>query len=104
MTNIFQRMRFIILALAAALLVACGGTPRQASTGELIDDSVITTKVKSALLADKDVSGLAIGVETFKGTVQLSGFAKTEHERAKAAQVAGSVKGVQTVKNDILIK
>jgi osmotically-inducible protein OsmY len=88
----------------AAVLAGCAGSARERSTGDYVDDSTVTTKVKAALLKDPVVSGLAIQVETFKGTVQLSGFAKTEEERSRAASVAREVGGVQAVKNDIIVR
>ncbi len=93
--------------LVAAVLLGlngCAGNARQESTGEFIDDSVITAKVKSAFVEDKDVSALKINVETFKGVVQLSGFASGSHESWKAAQLARNVKGVKAVRNDIAVK
>lgn len=101
----FKNMTRIIFAVAfAALLAACAGTAKQESTGEYIDDTVLTSRVKSVLLNDPGVSGLAINVETFKGTVQLAGFVKTVTERNRAVQLARDVKGVRQVKNDILIR
>jgi hyperosmotically inducible periplasmic protein len=104
MKDIYMSVRFLALALLAAALLGCASTPTQESTGEYFDDTTITAKVKTALLADKDVSGLAINVETFKGAVQLSGFAGTEAERLKAAELTRNVKGVKSVKNDIRLK
>ena len=101
----FKQMTRITLAVAfAALLAACAGTANESSTGEYIDDTVITSRVKAVLLNDPAVSGLTINVETFTGTVQLAGFAKTVSERNRAAQLARDVKGVRQVKNDILIR
>ncbi|MDQ3563225.1 MAG: BON domain-containing protein [Pseudomonadota bacterium] len=94
----------VAAALAVVLLGGCAGSPTQASTGEYLDDTTLTTKVKTALLQDPQVSGLAINVETFKGEVQLSGFASSEEERQRAAAVANSVDGVAAVKNDIRLK
>ena len=82
----------------------CASTRTQESTGQYLDDTTLTARVKAALLSDPQVSGLAINVETFKGTVQLSGFAKNEAERKRAHDVAHGVKGATVVKNDILIK
>lgn len=104
MNDIYMKARVFALAFFTALVVGCAATPTQESTGEYFDDTTLTTKVKTALLADKDVSGLAINVETFKGKVQLSGFASSEAERAKAAQLAKDVKGVKAVQNDIRLK
>ncbi|MEO8543363.1 MAG: BON domain-containing protein [Burkholderiaceae bacterium] len=101
----FKHLTRAILVLAfSALLAACAGTATQESTGEYIDDTVITSRVKSVLLNDPAVSGLSINVETYKGTVQLSGFVKTVTERNRAVQLARDVKGVGKVRNDILIR
>lgn len=94
------RKRFLAIS-AAALLGACAGTPARESTGEFIDDSAITGKVKAALMRDKKVSGLSIGVETFKGSVQLSGFAASTEERSRAGELARAVPGVKRISNDI---
>ncbi len=103
-TSFYRQARVVAEAMCAAALLGCASTRTQESTGEYIDDAALTTKVKTALLADKQVSGLAINVETFKGTVQLSGFANSEAEREKAEKLAREVKGVKTVKNDIRVK
>lgn len=75
----------------------------QQSTGQAVDDTMITTKVKAALLADDEVKGLAINVETSGGTVQLTGSAKSDSERQKAEQLAKSVEGVTAVQNGIAL-
>ncbi|HSW04597.1 BON domain-containing protein [Aquabacterium sp.] len=98
-----------VAALSAALgctllAIGCASTPTQESAGEAVDDTWITTKVKAKFVEDKDVSALNIAVETFKGTVQLSGFANSPDERARAAELARSIKGVKSVKNDIRLK
>lgn len=90
--------------VATPLIAACAANSTQESTGEYIDDSAITAKVKNELLQDKDVSGLQINVETFKGRVQLSGFASTEGEKMKAEKLARSVPGVKSVSNDLIVK
>lgn len=95
---------YTLILIAGLVLAGCAGQPAQESTGEYLDDAAITTKVKGALLNDPRVSGLAINVETFKGTVQLSGFANSEGERQRAEELAGSVEGVQSVENDIHVK
>jgi len=104
MIRMIIHTRLLVTALATVLVTACAGTPQRESTGEFIDDTAITTRVKTALLADTQVSGITISVETFKGTVQLSGFANTLAERDKATDVAKSVAGVKAVKNDIRLK
>jgi osmotically-inducible protein OsmY len=103
-TNSSGLLRALSVALVAAALAACAGAPTKESTGELIDDTVITTKVKSKLVGDKEVSALDVQVETFKGTVQLSGFVGSERERERAAELARSVDGVKEVRNDLQLK
>lgn len=90
--------------LLVALLTACGGSPSRESTGEMIDDSLITTKVKTAFVQNKEVKATNIQVETFKGNVQLSGFADSNAEIERAGQLAREVAGVKSVRNDIRLK
>jgi osmotically-inducible protein OsmY len=85
-------------------IAACGGGPAKESTGEYIDDSTITTKVKAAFVSDKAVDAMDVKVETFKGTVQLSGFADSSAEIERATQIAAKVAGVKAVRNDIRLK
>jgi osmotically-inducible protein OsmY len=94
----------VAAALSAALLAACAGSPNRESTGEFIDDSVITTKVKSALISDKRVSGTDVSVETFKGRVLLSGYVKSPEERQTAERIARNVSGVKEVNNKIAVQ
>ena len=84
--------------------MGCSGDGYNKSTGEVIDDAAVTTKVKSALLGDPDVKGLAVKVKTYRGEVQLSGFVSTQAEKDRAGQVAQGVNGVQSVRNDIVVK
>lgn len=93
----------LVLGTSAAL-TACAQTPRQASLGENIDDSVITTKIKAKFVEDSTVSALRISVETFKGTVQLRGFANSMSEIERAGDIARKIDGVKAVRNDILLK
>jgi len=102
-----KRVKYKSLAAAATLAVllsGCAGSPTQESTGEYIDDAVLTAKVNTVLLRDPEVSGLAINVETFKGEVQLSGFANSEAARQRAGELTRAVDGVDTVRNDIRLK
>ena len=94
----------LILIMFIAALVACASTSKRESTGEYVDDSVITAKVKSQLAADDFLKSFQISVETFKGTVQLSGFVNTITAVDKADEIARSVKGVKNVKNDLIVK
>ena len=90
-----------LVAVAAVALAACSSQPTRESMGEYMDDSLITTKVRTSLIADSQVHSTEIKIETFKGTVQLSGFAKSPDEMARAADIASRVAGVKEVKNDI---
>jgi len=92
--------------LAVSLLIGagCASTPQQESTGEYVDDSVITTKVKTAILNDANLKLLEIHVSTSKGVVELSGSVTSKDAVDKAAQVARGVAGVKSVKNDLQVK
>lgn len=94
----------LCLAFALSFVVGCASTAKQEGTGEYIDDSVVTTKVKAAILNEPSLKVNEINVETFKGMVQLSGFVNTQAAVNKAAEVARSVGGVKSVKNDIRVK
>ncbi|HSG22076.1 MAG TPA: BON domain-containing protein [Azonexus sp.] len=94
----------LVAVLLAVTVAACGGSPTKESTGEYLDDSTITTKVKAAFVSDKGVDATDVKVETFKGTVQLSGFADSAAEIERAAQIAAKVAGVKGVRNDIRLK
>lgn len=94
----------VTVALILALMSGCASTRTQESTGQYFDDTVITTKVKAAIFGDSDLKSGEINVETFKGVVQLSGFASSADARARASTVAQAVDGVKSVKNDIQVK
>jgi len=94
----------LVLLMLIAAFVACASTPKQESAGEYLDDSVITTEVKSLLAADDLLKSFKISVETFKGTVQLSGFVASQKAVDKAGEIARSVKGVTSVKNNLVVK
>ena len=97
-------IRYFVLLMLIATFVACASTSKQESTGEYIDDSVITTKVKSLLAGDDFLKSFQISVKTYKGTVQLSGFVGSQQAVDTAGQIARSVKGVKSVKNDLIVK
>jgi osmotically-inducible protein OsmY len=94
--------------LACLVLVAaftgCASTPNRESTGQYIDNSVITTKVKTAIFNEPTLKSLQIKVESFKGEVQLSGFVDSPQSATKAGEVARGVEGVVAVKNDLVVK
>ncbi|RYY77366.1 MAG: BON domain-containing protein [Gammaproteobacteria bacterium] len=93
-----------LVTLALIFLVACSSAPKQESAGEYFDDTVITTRVKAAILAEDSLKVSEVNVETYKGTVQLSGFVNSREDRSTAVKVAKNVKGVRSVKDDIRIK
>jgi len=100
-----HRMLSILICIGLiAVFVGCASTPKKESTGEYIDDSVITTKVKAALVEDPVTKAYQINVETFKGEVQLGGFVDSAQAKAKAGEVARGVKGVKSVKNNLAVK
>jgi osmotically-inducible protein OsmY len=82
----------------------CAVTSGQSSTGQYVDDVTIGTRVKTRFAQDKDVSAMRINVDTLNGTVQLSGFATSEVEKAKAGQIARSVPDVKEVRNNIVVR
>jgi osmotically-inducible protein OsmY len=87
-----------------AVFVGCASTPTKEGTGEYVDDSAITTKVKAAILNDPALKVFQINVETFKGEVQLSGFVDSAKSASKAGEVARGVGGVKSVKNNLIVK
>ena len=92
------------LAVTLVSVVGCASTAQKQGTGEYVDDAVITTKVKAALVENPLTKAYQIEVETYKGVVQLSGFVATQAEANKAAELARGVNGVSSVKNDIRIR
>jgi osmotically-inducible protein OsmY len=104
MRKVLSRATIVFVVLAVAAMVGCAGTRTQKSAGEMIDDGLIGSKVKTALLADKEVSGLQVQVKTFKGIVQLSGFVNSAAQAQKAEQIARGIKGVKEVKNSLIVK
>jgi osmotically-inducible protein OsmY len=97
-------LRSFLVLLVLAMIAGCASTRTQESTGQYVDDSTITAKVKADILGDSALKVFDIGVETFKGTVQLSGFVNSEEIRSRAAVVAGRVSGVRSVKNNLIVK
>jgi hyperosmotically inducible protein len=93
-----------VVLLILITLVACASTRTHESAGEYVDDSVITTKVKTLLANDDFFKSFQISVETYKGIVQLSGFVNSQQAVDKAGQIARSVQGVNSVKNNLIVK
>lgn len=92
------------LFIGAVTLVACASTARTEGTGEYVDDAVITTKVKAAVLNDPNLKSAEINVETFKGKVQMSGFVGSQADINQAVKLARGVDGVNSVTNDMKLK
>lgn len=92
------------MALTLLTVAGCASTEKHEGTGEYVDDSVITTKVKAELFDEPNLRSGEINVETFKDVVQLSGFVNSRADINKAIEVARSVKGVHSVKNDMCLK
>jgi osmotically-inducible protein OsmY len=103
MTNL-KRFYSVLAVMAMATVLGCASTSKSEGTGEYVDDSVITTKVKAAILEEPTLKSAEINVETFKGVVQLSGFVRTQENVEKATVVAQNVGGVKSVKNDMRLK
>jgi hyperosmotically inducible protein len=105
---ISTKLTHAVLAASAALMVVqvtgCAVARDQQSVGAYIDDATITTRVKARFAEDPAVSAMSLNVETLNGTVQLSGFAKSQAERTAAARLATNTPGVKSVKNDIVVR
>jgi len=97
-------IRCLVLLMLITALMACASTRTHQSAGEYVDDSVITTKIKSQLAGDDFIKSFQISVESYKGIVQLSGFVDSQAAIDKAGQIARGVQGVKSVKNNLIIK
>lgn len=104
MKQLGKYLSALFLAFTLVSFVGCASSSKQESTGQYMDDAVITTKVKTALFNEPDLKSFEINVETFKGVVQLSGFVSSQAAINKAVQVTRGVSGVKSVKNDMRVK
>lgn len=104
MKQLGKYLSALFLAVTLITAVGCASTAKHEGTGEYVDDSVITTKVKASILDEPTLKVFEINVETFKGVVQLSGFVSSQAAITKAAEVARGVHGVKSVKNDLRLK
>jgi len=93
---------FLVCMTLVVAFLGCASTPTKESTGEYVDDSTITTKVKAAIFNDPALKVFQINVETFKGEVQLSGYVDSAQHVEKAGEVARKVGGVKSVKNNLM--
>ena len=100
----YNKFAAVFLAILMASLLGCASTATKEGTGEYLDSTVITTKVKAAILDEPTLKSAEISVETFKGVVQLSGFVSSQANIDKAVEVTRQVKGVKSVKNDMQLK
>jgi osmotically-inducible protein OsmY len=104
MTAITRKLGTIAGVVLMAITLGCASTAKQEGTGEYVDDTVITSKVKAAIFNEPSLKSAEINVETFKGVVQLSGFVSSRAAESKAVEVARTVGGVKSVKNDMRLK
>lgn len=104
MKHLIKFFAAFFIALTLMTAAGCASTSTHEGTGEYVDDSVITGKVKAAILNEPTLSSAEINVETFKGVVQLSGFVNSKADIAKAVSVVRTVAGVSSVKNDMRLK
>jgi len=104
MTKLNKYASAVFLAIALASAAGCSSTPKSEGTGQYIDDSIITGKVKAALIENDLTKATEINVETFKGVVQLSGFVSSQASANKAVELARNVGGVKGVTNDMRLK
>jgi osmotically-inducible protein OsmY len=102
--TLYKRFSIFFIALLMAGALGCAATETRQSTSEYVDDSWITTKVKSEIFAEPSLKVAQVNVETYQGVVQLSGFVESKADMAKAVEVARAVKGVKSVKNDMRLR
>jgi hyperosmotically inducible periplasmic protein len=103
-TSIRSLAALLVLSGGMALYSGCAGSPTRRSTGEMVDDATLTTKVKTAFAQDPGVKAIDVKVDTFKGNVQLNGFVNTAEEKARAEQIARGVQGVMNVQNNVTVR
>lgn len=104
MRKTYVVISFLVVVMMIAAFVACESKPKQSSPGEVVDDSVITTKIKTQLAADELLKAFQVSVETRKGVVELSGFVNSQNAKDKAGQIARGVEGVKSVQNALTVK
>ena len=100
----YNKFAVVMLAIFWVSLYGCASTATQEGTGEFLDSTVITTKVKAAIFNEPTLKSLEINVETFKGVVQLSGFVNSQADIDKAVEIVQQIEGVKSVKNDMKLK
>ena len=104
MIKLHNAFKVLLIVALMTTFMGCAATQTSESTGQYIDDSGITTKVKAAIFDDAALKTLQIGVETFKGEVQLSGFVDSANNVRRAGEVARGITGVIAVRNNLIVK
>lgn len=99
-----KKILSFVFALLLATMLGCASTATREGTGEYVDDTVITTKVKAAVFNEPTLKSAEINVETFKGVVQLTGFVSSRADISKAVELTRGIKGVTSVRNDMRLK
>ena len=99
-----RALAFALMAGATVVTAGCSVARNQQTVGSYVDDAAITTAVKAKMAENKSVSATSISVETLNGTVQLSGFAKSQKEKDMAAELARTAKNVRDVRNNIVVR
>lgn len=102
--NTLKRISAFAAAVTMMFMLGCASTSKHEGTGEYIDDTVITAKIKARILDEPGLKSAEINVETFKGVVQMSGFVSSQSDINRAAELARGVRGVMSVKNDMRVK
>ena len=102
--TLYKRFSTFFIAVFIAGALGCAATETRQSTSEYVDDSWITTKVKSEIFSEPSLKVAQVNVETYQGVVQLSGFVESDAAMKKAVEVARAVKGVKSVKNDMRLR
>lgn len=104
MVKFYRILQLVVCLSLITVFTSCAATQKRESTGQYVDDSVITTKVKAAIFNEATLKLLQINVKTYKAIVQLSGFVDSTQSVTKAAEVAGRVEGVVSVENGLVVK
>jgi osmotically-inducible protein OsmY len=104
MTGTTRTFSYFVAALIVSLAMGCASTDTRESTGQYVDDTMLTTKVKAAIFNEPTLKSAEINVETFKGVVQLSGFVSSADAQVKALEVARGIDGVKSVEDDMRLK
>ena len=104
MVRLYRIVQVVVCIGLLTAFMGCAATQKHESTGQYVDDSVITTKVKTAIFNEESLKTMQINVKTYQGVVQLSGFVDSAHSVSKAGEVARRIEHVKSVENDLLVK